>query len=773
MSLKYTYPIKTQLFNHALKTELNNLRIVLSESDNPNIKQVIGSTMAAFKKLLTSLWKPGFSGKTIKGDDEISLVYYNSIRKEAKDDIVGADKELSALASSMTEAFNLSQVFGKELEGLVSELSSRVQDISILNGVNNQDVLVAGDDFSSLNFINTAYPLGAQLATIDTLQGIATLTRIHSESVIDPENTEIKVTPASPSDATPEPKPNNLKRFYEGRFYALGGQAEPEGGQWHLEERARYDAEGYTKNESIVQSKNGEVFNVVNTSTPSADQGAANIMGSADIVIADRGASNEEKAAIRTRMVDGNPDTYWQCEYIFKPKFVITTPGPDGFGSSSSGGLIGDSYAEYPDLRLGLGAPPGSAAEADLRSSVTIEDLNANAKLFDQYDFEINIEITLPRPVVLNWLSLNPMNFGETTWLKITALETKEDRETSEWSEISGFSRNIFDNVLTDDANAELSNNEVGQVLSANKYAYRGIGVWTFPSRQVQVIRFGISQEIPLPILYQRFHVQLKRTKDTAVTNTYQSSSRNLVSDEDVQEIWTKVVKLDYLQTVQVFQGVTQVNQLINNDIVHSSANTYSTPQQERSTLETLLDPLNLFGGSNRTSSHGESVTDTGYQLSTYWLETYYDLLGYRIGIRDIQAFRHLYSLSSEFVSVAWVSPKEIRKITLSVDEILPEGCDIKYYISPNNGKDWYRVNPLDKPSIYSSSGEAIPRILVINQPGAATPETKYITTEAPVTSIMLKAIFSSGTDATTPVLKRYRLLIYPAEGLRLRDVVV
>ncbi|GAG44387.1 unnamed protein product, partial [marine sediment metagenome] len=33
-----------------------------------------------------------------------------------------------------------------------------------------------------------------------------------------------------------------------------------------------------------------------------------------EIVIRDRGATEDEKNAVRKRMVDGSPETYWQCE---------------------------------------------------------------------------------------------------------------------------------------------------------------------------------------------------------------------------------------------------------------------------------------------------------------------------------------------------------------------------------------------------------------------------------------------------------------------------
>ena len=66
-----------------------------------------------------------------------------------------------------------------------------------------------------------------------------------------------------------------------------------------------------------------------------------------------------------------------------------------------------------------------------------------------------------------------------------------------------------------------------------------------------------------------------------------------------------------------------------------------------------------------------------------------------------------------------------------------------------------------------------IPRIVTFNLPGDAPEEHKYVSTDNPVRTVMLKAVLSTEDTNVTPVLKGYRLLMYPVSGLRARDEVV
>lgn len=233
-----------------------------------------------------------------------------------------------------------------------------------------------------------------------------------------------------------------------------------------------------------------------------------------------------------------------------------------------------------------------------------------------------------------------------------------------------------------------------------------------------------------------------------------------------------RLVKLSYLQTVAIVE-----EQKSTQDFVGQA-------QPFRSTSQNFSAPSFLFGFSagmmgDGGGSRSIDFQDTGWTISKTWLETYWDKIRYAIGIRDVGIFQYEYAQASSIVSQPWVSPKAIDKVTLIVSETIPNEFPIgpryiEYYISPAPGNNWIRINPLDHPTLYEDDGNVAPRIVNFNseKPANATNDNKYIQTEDPVKAVKLKVILKrptgfEGSTAMTPVLKSYRLLIYPKAGLR------
>lgn len=234
-----------------------------------------------------------------------------------------------------------------------------------------------------------------------------------------------------------------------------------------------------------------------------------------------------------------------------------------------------------------------------------------------------------------------------------------------------------------------------------------------------------------------------------------------------------KLIKLSYLQTVAIVDGQKSATDFVGNPQPFSQ-------QLSSSTVPDFWFSFTSGVMGDGGGSRSVDFQDTGWQIARSWLETYWDKIRYSIGIRDIGIFQFNYVTVSEFVSYPWVSPKEVQKVILVVDEIIPiqfpAGPDyIEYYVSPEPGSSWYRINPLDQPTRYSSDGSIIPRIINFNseEPANSDNENKYITTETPVTSVRLKCVFKRPTGienstSMTPVLKQYSILLYPKNGLSL-----
>jgi hypothetical protein len=112
----------------------------------------------------------------------------------------------------------------------------------------------------------------------------------------------------------------------------------------------------------------------------------------------------------------------------------------------------------------------------------------------------------------------------------------------------------------------------------------------------------------------------------------------------------------------------------------------------------------------------------------------------YAIGIRDIDIYGLVFEPKGEFISSAFQSVHEVKKILLDTSQNPPsysELAAIQYYLSPDNGQSWHEIQPRD---FQGQSGvvSEIPEILNLN-----TVDADAISTSSPVKTLRLKSILS------------------------------
>lgn len=744
-------PNPSRIVAKTIASELARLRRA-SRTDRGS-RSFLGKAHEALYRIFTSLGKPRFTPRPLDGERDLGT--YNEMRRSIADDLVTVREEQRGVAALLDAQFNVAKLHSAELLALSGKALSKVADLAILQGEESLTALAAGDDFLDRTKIDDAFPSGSSPAFVDTREGIVTLSRVATENVIDPDTVDITIEKVSPDpDPTDVDRVQQLYTLYEGKFAALLGQAEPEGGKWHFEDApADETEEGYEYKLDVIQTitKDGKVVVFGEEGAPAqtepdvtivGENGAANPIGlvgtqrftddptagANQILTRDMGATEEEKKRIRRRMVDGEPDSYWQCEYAIRPP----------------------ELADRGLKAIALGQETPSTSP--ITESVDPEGLRRAARTLDNTDLIVAVTLTLPEPADLNWLSLLPMNFGESAWLRVRSVKVADGR-SGEFVTVPGFDDSVFSNILADDVNSEIDRDTAGAILSPGVFSHRGSGVWTFPTLRVQKIRFELVQEVPVPVLYQRINVQMHRLRE-AVDDYVRSSDQQTKETKKVTtEEWTKIVALTYLQSVRIFAGSTTV----------TDQSPGSSPSYTGSGNSAADQPSGLFDNTHgRTSTWVDSENDTGWYVRSYWEKTYYDRVAYRMGIREVGAYRMRYAQRSEVVSRPYVSPVEIRKVTLRVDDHAPDGTSIRYELSPDDGKTWYRVNPLDKPTVHGSDGYALPRVLSFNVPGVAPEEQKYVVTENPVRRLRLRAVLETASDVVTPILRRYRIVFYP-----------
>jgi len=119
--------------------------------------------------------------------------------------------------------------------------------------------------------------------------------------------------------------------------------------------------------------------------------------------------------------------------------------------------------------------------------------------------------------------------------------------------------------------------------------------------------------------------------------------------------------------------------------------------------------------------------------------------LRYAIGIRDIDIYSLGFKNKGEFISKAFSSESEIKKILLQTNQNPPEFSSltsIDYFVSHDNGQAWHQVQPKE---FKGKSGEeaTIPEILNFNNDIVEN----SVSTSIPVTSLRLKGLLKRNDD--------------------------
>ena len=477
MTLNALTPIKSVLNTERLRTTLSSLKRKLDSGEINGIHEVSAEAMDAFRSFFFSIGSPNSAYNPLIKGVPPSSVQYNRTMEQIQSDIESAYEETRNLDVAQVSAFNFSKTVFAELNARLSEATSKVVDLNLLNGLIDQDILVGGDDFLSTEFIDNDFPLQNSPADVLINSGIVVLQRIGTNNVATPE-TKVKVVPIEPADISTVPTVNNEERFYEGNFYNYATRARPEGGQWHLESLIDEDRLGGTTGDSsfVVRKKTtvGELHAALDRVTPVPDPSS--------FIVVDLGASEEEKESIRKNMLDEDPSTWWESEYI------ITAAQP------------------ILDKEEVLSNNGGLTTQVNIDSNT----LRQRALNNDIEDLSLEITLEFSEEQMINFITLNPFNFGETAWIDVLGIEIASSDEN--FQPIPNFNQSLFDNTLTNEANEFLNEERQSETLSPSRFSYKGQGVWSFPSQAAKLIKMRIKQRIPVPNPYHKMHVLMTRT---------------------------------------------------------------------------------------------------------------------------------------------------------------------------------------------------------------------------------------------------------------------
>ena len=695
-----------------------NVIAVIEEKRKNDIKDVQSENnlfkelWKAFKDFFTKLGKPTLQKRLQKKTAPALSSEYNTTMREIRDDMKVAYTEVDSLGGITVKNYNYGESERQMLLNKVRKLSSKNTDYSFYSKGAKDRSLYGLDGFVDKSKVDyTKIGAGATAAEVVTDQGVVTLARAAN---IDRSPLVKDVTGIQ--DSIPGWDGVAQTGGYEGLYFGMRGEARPEGGRWHLE----YTANGNT--------------------------------------LYDKGAEEAELKPIRMEMFDGNPETFWEVELI--------SDNVVGYQHKYDGKQI--TVAEFQQLRNNEVDSPnvtvrGNTIVAGQYGSLIDDYIPVTDRGSGEF-LKVDFVVHLQRAVNINWLNLNPNNFGTENYIDVLSVETSEDGGA--YTQLDGFDDHEYDIALTSEANEELTQSQVFDTLAPDRFKYAGQGIWTFAPRKTRLIKFSLRQ----PQSYIKPYEILKYRTEQEITNTT-------------------------TKHVGGFFGIGESKKTVVDK--HTETREYELPYLEG--MVNGFDVMGLEQGGTEYTERGagalwmfgvdvKSTTVAGAERVTkQWTETKHDKARFAIGIRDIGIYSYSFSEVSEVVSQPYHSPKPIAKLSLTVDEYIPKifytsaGNDgtendwIKYYISVDDGTSWQRISPTNHTETPSEDGiYMVPEVINVNS-DIGTEEREnplaYVDTPEPVYQVRFKAVLTRpnnivDSESYSPLLSSYALKIYPHGGL-------
>jgi len=539
------------------------------ERGNVEHADIKAKVFESFTKYFTELSQPTTDDDPLLGYGIRDPEQYSELMDSFQADVDSAAADARNLSDSIVSAFNYSSILAKQLDTNVRKVTSKSQDLQHLSNAFSDQIITAGDDFADDSKIDRSAALEVQMAEKAPNDSTITLKREGSVNMLNDSRVKIRVL--------------STFQIYEGLFHAPQGEARPEGNNFHFsggsnsletdlsapgtppELLRRFNSWRTDPSlPAMLQNPLGEIQRAAVTASDAVgwalqaggqwgpfshsewDMLSRNfhfdptfafetglINPKPRMAETDNGAPLQQKNDNRRKMIDGDPDTFWECEYVTDSSEALALQVPplmqgippieeplgvieqgvsllfpgNPLGQQRSGSSVGaDTFEE--------GLNPDTGPQVTLGQLID----RITSPAMDKMDLDVTLVFELPDPQLVNWINMLPHNFSDTNWLEVLDVSTSLDG--TNWDEIEGLHDHKFENILTDEANTELTPEEVAVTMAPSRFEYTGQGVWTFPTREVKMIRIKLVQKTPVPAPYDVTVLELS----TTITATHVST---------------------------------------------------------------------------------------------------------------------------------------------------------------------------------------------------------------------------------------------------------
>lgn len=309
-----------------IKSHLEKIRE--AQNDEPELMAAIAAALEEFNKFFLNYGKPYFTAHTFHVNETAQSSIYNENLDSLFEDLNRLYTLLDAATSTTVASFNYSTVVAKEIANSAALAASKVLDLNILNKFLKGKVIIAGDDF--LNDEKIDKTIGVDTTQADILGGASAMALLTVDAeIVTNEDTEITVTPILPVGkadvVNTEPTPENLERFYEGDYYAPIGEMRPEGGS--ISFKYIVDPAKIPPSIATTTTVNGKVVDSTEGGAAAAAAAFDGGLGFYAIVP----STEAQKQFVRRKLIDGDPTTFWECEFVYGiPSLIDPFKAPIG-----------------------------------------------------------------------------------------------------------------------------------------------------------------------------------------------------------------------------------------------------------------------------------------------------------------------------------------------------------------------------------------------------------------------------------------------------------
>lgn len=460
-----------------IKPRISALQKTLSDVDNSTVPNMIGEFIYNISYVLREMSKPMFSMQSLTDMDRPSASEFNASMRNLDNDISVCYQGIQDIKKNMDVEFNSTV---SDLDDLIEESESIFQEIESINiNIDKEDTsntVTAGTDFRNASMIDMEYGIDADICYLDKNQGGITLP-VDSEIQIDPSQATIKIADVNKGKDGPYNKGHEpINFFYEGKFYGKINESIPEGGKWIID---------ITKSDESISEEDRLLLNEVQGRTaedsPSFITKLINgttVLNSESqidyprfkVSISKPSESNLMKS--RMAMLDRNPATSWQCEWVYRP---------------------------------------GSISDSDIKR------VNTNRSNY----LDIVLTIDIGQHFRMNKIYIDPVVFGEQDDVHVIDISTSKTRdETPKPLDFQGYG--VYNEQISDSNGITMDDFTSHGTISPSSFSQKWGESWIFDMREVRFINIQLRQYTSYVVSYQTKKIDMTRTA-TAVSRIEQT----------------------------------------------------------------------------------------------------------------------------------------------------------------------------------------------------------------------------------------------------------